>query len=149
MRFRELRLRQDPECARTGACQKVRGLIDYEAFCGIAAPAAAASAPGDIAPVELAARLANHDDLLIVDVREPHEWDICHLEGARLVPLRTLPDVVETLPRDRTLVVHCKLGGRSAKAAEFLRARGFDRVLNLTGGIRAWTEQVDPTLRKY
>ena len=150
MRFRELRLRQDPECARAGSCQKVRGLVDYDAFCGITPPAAAAATvAGEITPADLAARLARREDLVIVDVREPHEWDICHLEGARLVPLRTLPEVVDSLPRDRPLVVHCKLGGRSTKAAEFLRARGFENVLNLTGGIRAWIDSGDPSLQKY
>lgn len=103
----------------------------------------------DITPQELKARLDAGDDLLIVDVREPHEWDICRIDGAQLIPLQTLPAHFEELPRDREIVVHCKLGGRSAKAAEFLRAKGFDRVLNLTGGIYAWIDSVDPTQRKY
>lgn len=106
--------------------------------------------PGyDITAQELKARLDAGDDLVIVDVREQHEWDICCIEGAQLIPLQTLPARFDELPRDREIVVHCKLGGRSAKAAEFLRAKGFDRVLNLTGGIHAWIDRVDPTQRKY
>ena len=106
--------------------------------------------PGhDITPQELKARLDAGDDVLVVDVREAREWDICRIEGATLIPLQSLPARVGELPRDRDLVVHCKMGGRSAQAAAFLRAQGFEHVQNLTGGILAWIDRVDPSQRKY
>jgi adenylyltransferase/sulfurtransferase len=148
MGFRELRLHKDPDCAVCGPRPRVTRLIDYEEFCGVRGGAAPASS-GDIAAIELKTRLDRGDDVTIVDVREPHEWEICRIAGAQLVPLRTLPQHLDQLPRDRDIVVHCKVGGRSAKAAEFLRAQGFDRVLNLTGGIHAWIDSVDPTQTKY
>jgi adenylyltransferase/sulfurtransferase len=149
MSFRELKLRKNPDCVVCGPNPRVTRLIDYEAFCGIPKPEEARVQPGDIAPAELKARLDRGEDLLVVDVREPHEWEICRIEGARLVPLKTLPEHAADLPHDRDIVVHCKMGGRSAKAAEYLRAQGFDRVYNLAGGIHAWIDTVDPSLRKY
>jgi adenylyltransferase/sulfurtransferase len=150
MSFRELRLRKDPDCAICGANPRVTRLIDYEAFCGAgAAEVAVAETPGRIAPAQLRARLDHGDDIAVVDVREPHEWRICHIEGARLVPLATLPQHLDELPRDRDIVVHCKSGGRSARAAAFLRAQGFERVLDLSGGILAWIDRVDPSQSKY
>ncbi len=176
MRFRELRLRKNSDCAVCGDSPRVRELIDYEAFCGMdavanaagaataatesagagaaqhagsAALAADGSAHGDITPRELSERLARGETPFVLDVREPFEWEICRLQGATLIPLRELPKRVAEVPRDRDIVVHCKLGGRSAKAAAFLRQSGYDRVLNLTGGIRAWSETVDPSLPAY
>jgi adenylyltransferase/sulfurtransferase len=149
MTFRELRLRKNPECAVCGPNPTVTRLIDYEAFCGIPSREEIRLQPGDIAPRDLHSRLGQGDPVFVLDVREPNEWQICHLEGATLVPLRSLPEHLDELPRDRDIVVHCKMGGRSARAAEFLRAQGFERVYNLAGGIRAWIDQVDPSLRKY
>jgi adenylyltransferase/sulfurtransferase len=150
MRFRELRLRKDPSCRLCGLKPSITQLIDYEAFCGEPAQhAAAAAQPGEISAADLAARLARQDDLVLVDVREPHEWQICRIEGARLVPLRSLPARLGELPRDRDIVVHCKMGARSAKAVEFLRAHGYEQVWNLCGGILAWIDAVDPSLRRY
>jgi adenylyltransferase/sulfurtransferase len=149
MSFRELRLRKDPQCPLCGPDPRIRQLIDYEAFCGIPPVVKEASVLGEITPVELEERLERGDEVLVVDVREPHEWQICHLEGARLIPLKTLPEHVGELPHDRDIVVHCKTGGRSAKAADFLRTRGFERVLNLRGGILAWADTVDPSLPRY
>jgi adenylyltransferase/sulfurtransferase len=154
MRFRELRLRKNPDCVLCGESPRVRELIDYEAFCGMAQASEAEStadalADGDITPAELHARLQRGDAPFVLDVREPHEWEICRLEGATLIPLRELPARVTEVPRDRDVVVHCKLGGRSAKAAAFLRQAGYERVLNLRGGIRAWSESVDSSLPTY
>jgi adenylyltransferase/sulfurtransferase len=149
MRFRELKLRKNPDCAVCGTNPRITKLIDYEAFCGVPKTEEVQVQPGDISPAELKARLDRGDDLLIVDVREPHEWEICRIEGAELVPLRTIPEHASQLPRDRDIVVHCKLGGRSAKAADFLRSQGFERVFNLKGGIHAWIDAVDPSQRKY
>lgn len=150
MRFRELRLRRNPDCALCGESPRIRELIDYEAFCGVAQAAdAGVAADGDITPAQLHARLQRGDEFFVLDVREPHEWEICRLEGATLIPLRELPARVEEVPRDREVVVHCKLGGRSAKAAAYLREAGYARVLNLKGGIRAWSESVDSSLPTY
>ena len=153
MRFRELRLRKNPDCAVCGAAPRVRELIDYEAFCGTTPAHASDREPvavsGEITPRELFERLKSPDAPFVLDVREPFEWEICRLQGARLIPLRELPQRVAEVPRDREIVVHCKLGGRSAKAAAFLRQAGYARVLNLTGGIRAWSESVDASLPVY
>jgi adenylyltransferase/sulfurtransferase len=150
MSFRELRLRKDPNCAVCGPQPRVTRLIDYEEFCGVRGETQEDKVrSGDIAPVDLKARLDQGDDVLIVDVREPHEWEINRIEGARLVPLGTLPEHLGELPHDRDIVVHCKGGGRSKRAAEFLRSQGFDRVLNLAGGINGWIDSVDPSQPKY
>ncbi len=150
MRFRELRLRKNPDCAVCGPNPRVTALIDYEQFCGIGPQVTeAALNPGDISPKDLKARLDRGDDLLVIDVREPHEVEICRIPGTTLIPLKTLPERVGELPRDRDIVVHCKLGGRSAKAAELLRAAGFTRVQNMSGGIHGWIDTVDPSLPKY
>jgi adenylyltransferase/sulfurtransferase len=150
MSFRELRLRKDPNCAVCGPEPRVTRLIDYEEFCGVRGETQEDKVrSGDIAPADLKARLDKGDDVLIVDVREPHEWEINRIEGARLVPLGTLPEHLGELPHDRDIVVHCKGGGRSKRAAEFLRSQGFDRVLNLAGGINGWIDNVDPSQPKY
>ena len=149
MSFRELRLRKNPDCAICGSHPRVRSLIDYEAFCGVAPVRPTAAATGELAPVELQARLERGDELLLVDVREPHEWQICRIEGATLLPLRGLAERTTELPRDRDIVVYCKSGARSAHAAKFLREQGFERVHNLAGGILAWIDTVDSSLRRY
>ena len=159
MSFRELKLRKNPECPACGAHPTVTKLIDYQQFCGIppeSGPAetrvarshSAVGVAGDISPEELKRRLDAKEDLFILDVREPHEYQICNL-GGYLVPLNDLPKRVNELDSSRTIVAHCKMGGRSAKAAEFLRQAGFKNVLNLSGGINAWSEKVDPKVPKY
>jgi adenylyltransferase/sulfurtransferase len=151
MSFDELRLRRDPGCALCGEHPTIRELQDYPAFCGIgrgeeAEPVAAAS---EITPSELKRRQEGGEALEVVDVREPHEWQICHLPGARLVPLATLPERLHEFDSSRTYVLHCKSGARSAKALETLRKAGFRRLYNLKGGILAWAREVDPTLPTY
>jgi adenylyltransferase/sulfurtransferase len=149
MSFRELKLRKNPDCAVCGPNPRVRTLIDYEAFCGITPSRQPEAATGEVAPAELRERLQRGDDLLLVDVREPHEWQICRIEGATLLPLRTLPEHTAELPRDRDIVVYCKMGARSARAVALLREQGFERVRNLAGGILGWIDAVDPSLRRY
>lgn len=157
MRFRELKLRRDPECPVCGDNPTVTELIDYEQFCGVkpaaaATPTAASAASQEIPAVtveDLKARLDAQDDLLIVDVREPHEVDICRIAGSTVIPLGELPARLAEVPRDRDVVVHCKMGGRSAKAVGLLCEAGYTRAVNLTGGILAWVERVDPTQPKY
>lgn len=152
MRFRTLNLRKDPECPACGT-HEIKELIDYEEFCGVrqaaADDAAAQSAVPEISPVQLAARIARGDDFDLIDVREPHEWDIARIPGARLIPLATLVNELSTLDSARDIVVHCKMGGRSAKAVQQLQASGFRKVWNLAGGITRWSDDVDPSTPKY
>jgi molybdopterin/thiamine biosynthesis adenylyltransferase/rhodanese-related sulfurtransferase len=152
MRFRELRLRKNPQCVICGESPRIRALIDYEEFCGVRPPAAAvapAAATGRITPAELKSCLDGGQRPFILDVREPAEWQICRLDGATLIPLRELPQRLDEVPRDGDVVVHCKMGGRSAKAAQLLRERGYTRVLDLEGGILAWARSVDPQMAQY
>ena len=102
----------------------------------------------DMTPEELKQRLDAGDDLFVLDVREPNEYQICNL-GGHLIPLNELPKRVSELDPSREIVVHCKMGGRSAKAVDFLKQAGFTRVHNLAGGINAWAERIDPTVAKY
>jgi len=102
----------------------------------------------DMSAAELSARLGGDDEPFVLDVREPHEHQICNL-GGHLIPLNDLPKRVGELDASREIVVHCKLGGRSAKAVDFLRQSGFSRVHNLAGGIQAWAERIDPKVPKY
>jgi adenylyltransferase/sulfurtransferase len=151
MDFRTVTVRRDPACPACGT-RELRALVDYEEFCGIRQAAAAALAEPtlpEIAPRELAARLARGDDFDLIDVREPYEHAIARIEGARLVPLASLPDVLATLDESREIVVLCKSGVRSARAVRLLRDSGFARARNLTGGILRWSDDVDPEVPKY
>jgi len=152
MKFRELKLRKDPDCPVCGTHPTVTKLIDYEQFCGVQSATQEAPMSGsatEISAVDFKKRLDRGDVLKIVDVREPHEWQICRIPGAELMPLNDVPKrYVELDPSDE-IVVHCKVGGRSAKAAEFLRSKGFTKVLNLSGGILDWIDKVDPSQPKY
>jgi molybdopterin/thiamine biosynthesis adenylyltransferase/rhodanese-related sulfurtransferase len=150
MRFRELKLRKNHECPVCGAHPTVTKLIDYAEFCGVRgeeAPAPVSTVP-EITPRELKARLDRGDDLFILDVREPHEYQICNI-GGYLIPLGDLSRRVSELDSSREIVAHCRSGKRSAEASEFLRQAGFRKVLNLKGGILAWSDEVDPSVPKY
>ena len=150
MQFRTLKLRKDPTCPACGTRQ-IRELIDYDQFCGVG-PAAEAQDANDVVeltPREVAEKLKRGDDFDLLDVREPHEWAIARIEGARLVPLGTVGDAIPTLNRAREIVIHCKGGVRSAKAVRQLQAAGFTRVRNLAGGILRWSDEVDPKIPKY
>jgi adenylyltransferase/sulfurtransferase len=149
MRFRELKLRKNPDCPACGTHPTVTELIDYNQFCGIRGEEAPApTAMTDMTVEELKKRLDRGDELFVLDVREPHEYQICNL-GGHLIPLNDLPKRVSELDSSHEIVVHCKLGGRSAKAVEFLRQSGFTKVHNLAGGINAWAERIDPKVPKY
>lgn len=154
MRFRELKVPKDPECPVCGKNPTVTKLIDYEQFCGIR-PAAetvsvsTASSSLDITSVELKQRMDRGDAPRIVDVREPNEFQINRIPGSELIPLGELPRRYAELDPEQEIVVHCKMGGRSAKAADYLRSVGFKRVLNLKGGILDWVDKVDPSQPKY
>jgi molybdopterin/thiamine biosynthesis adenylyltransferase/rhodanese-related sulfurtransferase len=150
MRFRELKLRKNPDCPACGMNRTITKLIDYEEFCGIRgqeASALQAEVP-EITPRALQARLDRGHDLFILDVREPHEYQICNLHGY-LIPLGELPRRVHELDSSREIVAHCRSGKRSAEAVEFLRKAGFRKIWNLKGGILAWSDEVDPSVPKY
>jgi adenylyltransferase/sulfurtransferase len=152
MKFRELKLRKDPDCPVCGTHPTVTKLIDYEQFCGVA-PAApepvAVNNATEITAIELKKRLDRGDKLKIVDVREPNEYQINRIPGSRLIPLGEIPRRYAELNKDDEIVMQCKSGARSAKAADFLRSVGFTRVLNLKGGILDWVDKVDPSQPKY
>jgi molybdopterin/thiamine biosynthesis adenylyltransferase/rhodanese-related sulfurtransferase len=150
MKFRELKLRKNPDCPVCGKNRTITELIDYNQFCGIRGeekPVAESSLP-EISVEELKRRQDAGEDIFVLDVREPHEYQICNL-GGHLIPLNDLPKRVNELDSSREIVAHCKMGGRSAKAVDFLRQAGFTKVKNLTGGINAWAEKVDPKMPKY
>jgi adenylyltransferase/sulfurtransferase len=150
MRFRELRLRKNPNCAVCGEHPTINKLIDYEEFCGIRGEEAPIMTTGipEITPTDLKSRLDRGDDLFILDVRERHERQICNIEGL-LIPLGDLPRRMGELDKSREIVAYCRSGRRSADAVEFLNQNGFPKVLNLKGGILAWADEVDPSMPKY
>jgi molybdopterin/thiamine biosynthesis adenylyltransferase/rhodanese-related sulfurtransferase len=150
MRFRELKLRKNPECPLCGEKRTITKLIDYAEFCGIRgeeAPQPVTTVP-EITPRELKARLDRGDDVFILDVREPHEYQICNLKG-HLIPLGDISRRVSELDSSREIVAHCRSGKRSAEAVEFLQRAGFRKIWNLKGGILAWSDEVDASVPKY
>ena len=149
MKFRELKLRKSPDCPVCGKNPTVTSLIDYNEFCGIRGEEEAAATDVPAMTVEeLKRQLDAKKDLFILDVREPHEYQICNLNG-HLIPLGDLPKRVHELDSSREIVAHCRSGVRSGKAVTFLRQAGFKKVHNLTGGILAWADKIDPTMPKY
>ena len=152
MRFRELKLRKNPECPVCGLHPTVKHLVDYQEFCGVQPPNSQEKTLNNgipqITAKELKQRLDAGEDLLVLDVREPWEYQIANL-GGRLIPLNDVPQRLHEIERDREIVVHCKMGGRSQRAAEFLAQSGYGNVKNLAGGITAWSNDVDPTVPKY
>jgi len=150
LKFRELKLRKNSECPICGDQPTIRELIDYEQFCGITPQQdnGEEEQQYQITPEELKARLDRGEDVFILDVREPHEYQICNLRGY-LIPVNELPKRVNELDSSREMVVHCKLGGRSKKAVEFLRQAGFRKMKNLVGGVDAWAQRVDPSMPRY
>jgi adenylyltransferase/sulfurtransferase len=152
MRFRELKLRRNPECPVCGDNPTIHELIDYHQFCGVPREQPAAvpgTSEGEIDPTEVKARIDRGDQFVLIDVREPHEYQICNIPYARLIPLGEVPKRVNELNSADEIVVHCKSGMRSAKAADFLRQAGFKKVKNMKGGILAWSDKVDPSVPKY
>ena len=148
--FRTVKVRKNPECPACGT-REITALIDYDQFCGLTTDnrqPMTANAVVEITPTELAERL-NAGDVDLIDVREPHEWDIARIPGARLIPLGEFPAAIPSLDRTRDIVVQCRSGVRSANAVRQLQAAGFTRVKNLAGGILRWSDEVDPTVVKY
>jgi len=158
MRFRELKLRRNPECPVCGDNPSIHELIDYHQFCGVPNPSEVAPvteqqagfmSDTEIDAVALKARLDRGDKFQFIDVREPNEYQIASIPGAKLIPLGDVPKRVGELDPNTEVIVHCKMGGRSAKAAEFLRQSGFKNVKNMLGGITAWSDKIDPSVPKY
>lgn len=149
--FRTLQLRKDPSCPVCGENPTLQELIDYEQFCGVGSieDGRVGSDVEEITVQELSAAMDGGDDVTLLDVRESHEWQICHIDGAQLLPLSELQARMHELDTSRTYYVHCKSGVRSADAIERLREAGFTRLKNVTGGIAAWAEQIDPTMPTY
>ena len=150
MKFRELKLRKNSHCPMCSAHRKIHGLIDYNEFCGIRGeeePESNLHVP-EITAHELKERLDRGDDIFILDVREPHEYQICNLKG-HLIPLGELPRRVHELDSAREIVAHCKSGKRSAQAVDFLRQAGFRKIYNLHGGILSWSTEVDNSVPRY
>ncbi len=149
MQFRELKIPKNPECPICGPHPTITTLQDYEAFCGVRGEEADPGvAVPEIQVEELKRRLDAGEDVLVLDVRDPHEYQICNL-GGLLLPLGELPRRVHELDSSREIVVHCRTGPRSARAVAFLRQAGFRKVRNLAGGIAAWAVRVDPSMPRY
>ena len=149
MKFRELKLRKNPDCPACGTHRTITKLIDYDQFCGIRGEEKPVETGiPEIQVEELKRRMDAGDDLYVLDVREPHEYQICNI-GGHLIPLGDLPSRVNELDSSREIVAHCRSGVRSAKAVQFLQQSGFRKVHNLAGGILAWADRVDPKMAKY
>jgi adenylyltransferase/sulfurtransferase len=156
MRFRELKLRKNPDCPTCGTNPTVTALIDYNQFCGIAPePAQAAQVKNGIPQIsvrELKHRLdkkeTNNDNFLLLDVREPYEFQIAQI-GGKLIPQNDVPNRLSELNPEQEILVHCRSGARSQKIAELLKANGFQKVSNVAGGILAWSDEIDPKIQKY
>ena len=149
MKFRELKLRKNPDCPICSEHPTQTGLIDYEQFCGIDPHADAVEAAFEISTPELKSWLDEGRRVTVLDVRNPQEWEICRLDGAKLIPLPELQDRLGELDPADTIVVHCHHGPRSSQAVHFLRQMGFARARNLLGGIDEWSRQIDPTVPRY
>src|SRR5271165_528207 len=151
MRFRELKLRRDRNCPACGDRPTITKLIDYQEFCGLKQPAATpmTTTEGIISALDVKAKLDRGDQFILIDVREPHEFQICRIPGSKLIPLGDLAKRLSELDPNAEIVAHCKSGARSQKAVDFLKQSGFKNVRNMTGGILAWSDKVDPTVPKY
>jgi len=153
MRFRQLKLRKNPDCPICGPHRTITQLIDYEQFCGIAPPAPSSvneikNGVPQITVQQLKRRFDAGEDVYILDVREPFEYQIANL-GGKLIPQGEVPQRLAEIDRDREIVVQCKGGSRSQRIAELLKQNGYERVVNLAGGILAWATEIDPTMKKY
>ncbi|HEY5910323.1 MAG TPA: molybdopterin-synthase adenylyltransferase MoeB [Verrucomicrobiae bacterium] len=151
MRFREVKLRRDPQCPLCGASPSIKQLIDYEDFCGMKSnQTTAAMHPDEVTVQQLKQALENPNlGIKVIDVREPNEFQIARIPGTELLPLSQLVQRFNELDRDQTYYLHCKAGGRSMQALEFLRQQGFKSLKSVKGGITAWSNEIDPSVAKY
>ncbi len=146
MRFKELKLKKNPSCPICGPNATIKELIDYEAFCGVAEEE---NPEFEVSVKALKQALDQKGDVVLLDVREPFEYQIAHIEGSKLIPLGQLTQKVNELDTADQIVVYCHSGARSAQAVRFLNGLGFKKAKNLKGGIKAWTREIDPTLQSY
>ncbi len=162
MKFKEYKIPRDPNCPLCGPRPTITQLVDYLEFCGIGRGESAGSSgdsivenkdeglgPDDISVETLQAMRQRQEDFVLVDVRNPNEFAIGEIDGSVKLPLPELPQRYQELPKDKLLVLHCKMGGRSARALQFLRAQGFPKLRNVAGGIDAWAERIDPSVPRY
>ena len=152
MSYRTVRVRKDPECAICGKNPTITGLIDYDAFCGtLSADAQEAASGSTITATELKGMLDRDDNIFLVDVREPNEYEIVSIPGATLIPKDRILQgtALEELPQDKKIVLHCKSGARSAECLAVLHNAGFSDAVHVGGGVLAWVNQIDPSLPTY
>jgi adenylyltransferase/sulfurtransferase len=149
MEFRQFKVRRNPRCPMCGDNPTIKQLIDYEQFCGVRGQEVPAPAGAELTVEELKKRIDQGEDLFILDVRNPGEYQICRIPGSTLIPLPSLPQRLGELDAGRELIVHCKSGARSQKAIQLLRDKGFGNLKNLKGGILAWAERIDPGMPRY
>jgi len=152
MRFKEFKIRKDPNCPICGEHPTIHELIDYDQFCGIPQADAETAKEMDVPTItatELKTRIDRQDKFVLIDVREPFEYEISRIPGSKLIPLGELPARLSELDSADDIVLHCKMGGRSAKALRILQEAGFRKLNNLQGGITAWSDDVDPSVPKY
>lgn len=152
LRFKEFKIRKDPSCPICGDHPTIHELIDYDQFCGIPQADAEAAKELEVPSItasELKTKIDRRDKFVLVDVREPFEYDISRIPGSKLIPLAELPARLSELDSADDIVLHCKVGGRSAKALKILQEAGFRKLNNLQGGIAAWSDEVDPSIPKY
>ena len=152
MQFRELRLRKDPTCPICGENPTITELIDYEEFCGIRgeeAPAQTVETMDEISVTQLKARMDSGEKLTLIDVREPYEVAIAKIPGAKLIPLGQIAERAGELDPNSEILLHCRSGKRSADALHILKSKGFTNLKNVTGGILAWSAEVDPSVPQY
>jgi len=151
VKFRELKLRKNPDCPICGPHATITKLIDYEQFCGIRGEEHTPPMIGipEITPREVKKMMDDNQPFVLIDVREPHEFQICRIPGSTLIPLGEVPKRMHELDSASDIVVHCRSGQRSARAVELLKKAGFHKIHNLKGGILAWSDEVDPSVPKY
>ena len=151
MKFRELKLRRDPQCPLCGENPTITNLIDYEQFCGITPePASTAANPDEVSVQDMKRALEDPKlGIKVLDVRDPDEYEICHINGVPQIPLGSLPQRFTELDPNQQYYIHCKSGMRSMKAVKFLKEQGFKYVKNVKGGISAWSDEIDPSVPKY
>ena len=149
LKFKELKVRKDPECPVCGKNPTVTELIDYEAFCGVTDEIAQFASQLSVTPRELAQMRDRGDDVVLIDVREPHEWEINRIPGAHLIPMNDVPSRISEIPQSGNVLVYCKVGARSAEVLKFLHQVGLTNTKHLAGGIESYAAQVDPSIPRY
>lgn len=152
MSFKEVKIRRNPDCELCGDAPTIKELVDYEAFCHVDLPGVGAPGPDakvEITPAELQKLLAGGRPVTLIDVREPHEWDIAHIQSAKLAPLSQFEHFIPELKKEDDIYLYCYKGKRSLTALNKLRDAGFTRLRSLAGGIDRWAEEVDPKMPRY